>query len=276
MYDDRVTVRQMQRARGRAAVSFACRDGRQRLSGLHQSGSAKAMLPKVHAAVPEVVFLNTAGGLTGGDRMDYRLEAGAGCRVVATTQTAERAYASTGEAACLDVGIVAGPRAEVAWLPQETILFDRSALERRTRVALEGDARLVMVESLVLGRAAMGETVETLALRDRREVTRDGVPSLIEPLALGTGGLTRRGGAAVLGGARAMATVALVAPGAEDALGRVREALGGDGLVEAAASGWDGKCVVRMLAPDGFPLRRMVARAIEAFRPGPLPRVWQV
>ncbi|MDF0602717.1 urease accessory protein UreD [Psychromarinibacter sp. C21-152] len=270
-----MTVPQMQRARGRAAAGFALRGGRVRLTELHQSGSAKAMLPRVHAATPEVVFLNTAGGLTGGDRMAYALEVGAGARVTATTQAAERAYAASGGVAELDVAIAAGPGAEVAWLPQETILFDRSALARRTSATLAGDARLVMAETLVLGRAAMGETVATLSLADRREVTRDGAPVLLEPLAIDSAALARRGGAAVLGGARAMATVALVAPGAEDALGRVRAALT-DPAVEAAASGWDGKCVVRMLAPDGFPLRRLVARVIETLTPGPLPRVWQM
>ena len=50
-------------------------------------------------------------------------------------------------------------------------------------MTLHGDARLLMVESLVLGRAAMGETVAALDLTDRRTITRDGVPVHIEPLA---------------------------------------------------------------------------------------------
>ncbi|WP_172293626.1 urease accessory protein UreD [Pseudoruegeria sp. HB172150] len=274
MYDQSHTPTQMQRARGRAAVTLACVDGRVRLRDLHQSGSAKAFLPKVHGAVPEVVFLNTAGGLTGGDRMSYGLNVGLGAKAVATTQTAERAYASSGGCAVLDVEISAGAGAEIAWLPQETILFDRAGLDRRTRIALKGDASCLMAETLVLGRAAMGETVETLDLTDRREVTRDGRPVLLEPLRIGTDVLARRDGAAVLGGARAMATVALVAPGGEDALSRVRAVLDVEGT-RAAASGWDGKCVVRALAGDAFPLRRLVARVLMAFRPGSLPRVWQ-
>ena len=36
-------------------------------------------------AVPEIVFLNTSGGLTGGDRLSYRVDLGDGCRAVATT-----------------------------------------------------------------------------------------------------------------------------------------------------------------------------------------------
>jgi urease accessory protein len=74
----------------------------------------------------------------------------------------------------------------------------------------------------------------------------------------------------MLSGARAMATVALVAPGAEEALGPVRQVLGPG----AAASGWNGKCVVRVLAPGARELRRAVAAVLAVLRPGGLPRVW--
>ena len=43
----------MQRVRGAASVVMGSRG----LKDLHQSGSAKAMLPKVYSPVPEVVFL---------------------------------------------------------------------------------------------------------------------------------------------------------------------------------------------------------------------------
>ncbi|HEX9858209.1 MAG TPA: urease accessory protein UreD, partial [Paracoccaceae bacterium] len=93
---DGVTAVPMQRSRGRATVGLRLQDGRTVLQELHQSGSAKALLPRVHQADPEVVFLNTAGGLTGGDRLEYGLRLGPGCRATATTQTAERAYANAG------------------------------------------------------------------------------------------------------------------------------------------------------------------------------------
>lgn len=251
-----------------------------RLTGLHQSGSAKAFLPRTHAPVPEVVFLNTSGGLTGGDRLDYALELGPGARATGTTQTAERAYASAGGTAELGVALTLGPGAALDWLPQETILFDRAALARRTVADLTGDARLLLAEIVVLGRAAMGETVATLDFTDWRAVRRGGRPALVEPLRITDETLRR--GAACLGGARAVATVALLAPGAEDALGAVRARLGRDlgrdlGVeVQAAASGWDGKCVVRMLAADAQPLKRAVAAVLAGLRDGPLPRVWQM
>ncbi|MBN2905631.1 MAG: urease accessory protein UreD [Rhodobacteraceae bacterium] len=274
---DAVPIPQMQRTRGRAEVALVAAPGGARLVRLGQRGSAKAFLPRVHSPVPEVVFLNTAGGLTGGDRMSFALELGARARAVATTQTAERAYAASGGVAELDVEISVGAGGALDWLPQETIVFDRSALTRRTEIALAGDARCLFVETLVLGRAAMGETVEVLALRDTRRVTRDGVPVLIEPLRLGAQSLARRQAGAGLAGARAVATLALAAPGAEDALGPLRAALAGAEGVRAAASGWDGKCVLRLMADDAYPLRRALIRALNALRGGaPLPRVWQM
>jgi urease accessory protein len=55
----------LQRSQGVARISFRRVGAETRLQGLHQSGSAKAF---VHAGRtgPEVVFLNTSGGMTGG------------------------------------------------------------------------------------------------------------------------------------------------------------------------------------------------------------------
>lgn len=261
----------LERTRGRAAVALGPGG---RLTGLHQSGSAKAFLPRMHGAPPEVVFLNTAGGLTGGDRLAYALTLAPGAVAVATTQTAERAYASSGGRAEVEVALTLGAGAALDWLPQETILFDRSALSRRLVADLADDARLLLAETVVLGRAAMGERLAEVALQDWREVRRDGVPVFVEPLRLT--GATLGGGPACLGTARALATVALIAPGGEDALGPLRAVLAAVTGVEVAASAWNGKCVVRILAPDGQPLKQALASVLNVLRGTPLPRVWQM
>jgi urease accessory protein len=274
MLDSTAQTHPLQRARGRAAVALSRRGGGTRLDRLEQVGCAKAFLPRV-AGDPEVVFLNTAGGLTGGDRLAYALEAGAGARVAGTTQTAERAYASPGGAAEVSVALRAGPGAVLHWLPQETILFDRSALARGTLAEIAADATFLTCEMLVLGRAAMGETVRQLALSDRREVRRAGRPVLIDPVEIGAQALALREAPAVLDGARAHGFLALVGPGAEDALGPLRAQLGQDG-VRAAASAWDGRCVVRLMGADAMPLRLALARLVAHLRGGALPRVWQI
>jgi urease accessory protein len=282
----------MQRARGAAHVALAVAraaapgaDTRPagrgaRLVDLAQAGSAKAMLPRVHGDRPEVVFLNTSGGLTGGDLIRFSLDLGAGAAAVAATQTAERAYASAAGHARMDIELTLGAGAVLDWLPQETILFEGSALRRATRVRMADDARLVLAEMVVLGRAAMGETLARANLRDRREVRRGGRLCLVDALHLEDAALDNGvPGAhpALWGGARATATLVLVAPGAEAVLDAVRAVLAGLPDVEAAASGWDGRCVVRMLAADALPLKRAAAAVLEVMRGGrALPRVWQI
>lgn len=270
-----------QRAAGRARVALAAGpERRSRLCDLAQAGSAKAFLPRVHGPVPEVVFLNTAGGLTGGDRLSYALALGPGAAAVGTTQTAERGYASAGGApAVLDIALDLGAGARLDWLPQETILYQDAALARRTRADLGPGARLLMAEMTVLGRAAMGERLSRLDFSDRREVWRGGRPVLVDPFRLEDGVLDPEGAArpALLDGARAIAVVALVAEGAEDAAGPLRAALAGCGAAEVAVSGWDGRALVRIRAADGLPLKRAVAQALEILRGGAaLPRVWQI
>lgn len=272
---DATTDLRPQRLRGSAAVGLDAREGRTRLATLAQSGSAKAMLPRTHGPEPEVVFLNTAGGLTGGDRLSYGLSLAPGARATATTQTAERAYRSPGDAASVRVEIAVGAGASLDWLPQETILFDGASLERQTEIALGAEARLLFVEILVLGRAAMGETVRRLHLRDTRRITRDGAPVFVEPVLLDDARLARGANPAMLNGARAMATLGLIAPGAEDALGPLR-ALPETPGVTLAASAWDGRLILRAMASDAWPLRRALAAALSHLRGRALPRVWQI
>lgn len=261
-----------QRAVGRAEVRLKAGGLPDRLL---QEGSAKAILSGHGTAAPEVVFLNTSGGLTGGDRMALTLDLAPAISATATTQTAERAYASAGGSAQVTVRLSVGAGGWLDWMPQETILFDGAALDRSVTVDLAPGAGCLFLESVVLGRHAMGETVRGLAFRDRREVTREGRPLWSEPLAFDTRTLTRAGSPAILGGARAFATIALIRPDAGDMLAPLRAVLD-QAEVESGASAMDGRLILRLLAWDGLPLKRQILRALAVLRPGrALPRVWQ-
>lgn len=264
---------QLQRSRGEALVAMDLRGGRTRLVTLQQFGSAKAVLPRVGGPVPEVVFLNTSGGLTGGDRLTYGLRVGDGARVCATTQTAERGYSSLGATAEVNVNATIGAQGRLDWLPQETILYENSKLLRRTIFDLAESADCLISESIVLGRQAMGEMPKQATLTDHRMVRRGGRPVWTETLALDAVVLAQAS-RAMLGGARAMAVVALIATGAADAASAVRAVLT-DPDCQSAVSGWDGKCVVRLLARDGWPMKRQLARVLAVLTGKPLPRVWQ-
>jgi urease accessory protein len=264
----------MQRSHGKAMVSFALRGDQIRLRDLAQSGSAKAMLPRVWGAVPEVVFLNTSGGLTGGDHLSYQMDIGAGARITATTQTAERAYASTGLPAEVVVRATVGQGGRLDWLPQETLIYEDSNLHRRSEIDLAEGASCLLAEVVILGRHAMGERPKRARLTDHRMIRRMGRPVWSESLQLNPQILSRATDPALLGDARAFAIIALVADGAQDHLARIRAVLD-EPACRAAASGWDGRLLIRIMAADGWPLRRQIARVLTALRDAPLPRVWQ-
>ncbi|MCB2116180.1 MAG: urease accessory protein UreD [Rhodobacteraceae bacterium] len=262
-----------QRSQGHAAVGFVLVNSRGRLRDLRQEGSAKAILPHSGGSEPEVVFLNTSGGLTSGDRLSYAADLGPGVRVTATTQTAERAYRAGEGAAQLDVRFRVGAGGWLDWLPQETILFEGARLDRRTGIELAEGAGCLMLETVVLGRAAMGETVTRTALNDLRCITRAGRPVFLEPLRLTDAAL--QAGPAVLDDARALASLVLVDEDAEDRLARVR-ALPGEPGCAVAASALPGRLVIRVSANEAYPLRRQIARLLCLLRDRPLPRVWQI
>lgn len=260
-----------QRVAGRAEVTLRRNGGATTLDRLYQSGSAKAMLPRVHGREPEIVFLNTAGGLTGGDVLDYGAEVGAHASAVATTQTAERVYDCAGATARVSADFRVGAGGRLDWLPQETILYDGAVLDRRTRIDLSGDAACLSLEILVLGRQAMGERVRRLELGDRREIRRGGRPVLLDPLRLTSRCLGQR--PALLRGATAVASLAWVARGAEDAAAALAD-IAVEG-VEAGVSGWDGRLTLRAFAGDAMPLRRCMVAVLDRIRRRPAPRVWQ-
>ena len=264
---------QTERAFGQASVRLVAAGPVTRLADLRQEGSARAMLPRSVPERPEVVFLNTSGGLTSGDRIGFALDLSAGARVTATTQTAERAYLAPEGPAQMTVTLSAAAGADLVWLPQETILFEGSNLERRTEVALDEGAGCLLLEMVVMGRRAMGERPRAARLADRRRVTMRGRPLWVEQLRLDAGAATD--GAAVLGGGSAFATLAFCGQGREAAVDSLRAVPVPEG-VTAAVSGWNGRCLVRAVAAEPWPLKLYLGAAMARLTGRPLPRVWQM
>jgi urease accessory protein len=263
----------LQRASGEVSVSVKQHDGVSSLDELRQVGCLKARFPRRDDPTwLNIVTLNTSGGIAGGDELRSSFAIGAGARATIASQAAERFYralpGSDPARVANRIAVAAGGAAE--WLPQETILFDHCAMRRHLRVELTADAWFLGVESLVFGRAAMGEVVELASLHDVIEIRRDGRRVLHDAIRLNgavTNTLKRK---AIADGARAVATVVLLAPDAGDMLERVRSASS-----KCGASAWDGMLIARVLAADGAGLRASVVAILNVLRGGrPLPRVW--
>ena len=250
-------------------------DGRTALAGLHQSGAGRVRFPKPASGdAPEAVLLNTAGGLTGGDRISIEVALAARCSATVTAAAAEKVYRALDGEASVRVRLDVGDDAHLAWLPQPTILFDRARLDRRTEVAIAGRASFLAVETLIFGRAAMGEDVHQGACRDSWRVRRDGRLVYADTFLVDgeVASILDRG--AMLDGARAAAMLLWVAPDSANRLDEVR-ALLLDTVCAAGASAWNGLLVVRAAARDGTALQALLGPVITRLTGRPLPRVWQ-
>ena len=162
------------RAVGSVALSVKYVAGKTRRAQVHEAGSLRVRCPGAPAQELEAVIINTAGGIAGGDRFALDIAAGQGTRLVVTTAAAEKVYRTLGPDSAIDVKLDVAAGAALAWLPQETILFDRARLTRSIEVDLAPDARLFLAEAIVFGRSGMGEAVEQGALFDRWRVRRGG------------------------------------------------------------------------------------------------------
>ena len=159
------------------------------------------------------------------------------------------------------------------WLPQETILFDRSSLTRRFAADVDDTGRLLAVEAVVLGRAAMGEAVREASLNDVWRIRRGGRLVFADGVRLVGDARAIMSGRATGNGAAAFATVVLVAPDAAGQLDRARAALS-EAAGEAGATAWNGVLVARLLARSGQALRHDLIRLVETLRGAAMPRVW--
>jgi urease accessory protein len=262
----------LQRARGAVEVIAAVRDGRSVIADLRHAGSAKALFPRGDHARLEATLINTTGGIAGGDEFSYAGTAGEGAWLGLTTQAAERAYRARGsEIGRMTVRLAAGTGGRIDWLPQETILFDGAALDRRLEADLAADAVLLAVEAVVFGRAAMGECLARIRFTDQWRVRREGRLIYADALRIRDADALAR--PALLGGAGAMASVLLASPRADAMLGSVRRLLPEDA---GASMVRPGVLAVRVLAPDGLALRRVLTPVLETLRPAPLPSMWRM
>lgn len=265
-----------QRAKGSGRLDAKLFEGRSRLETFFQEGCAKIRIPESFDGRMEAVLINSSGGLTGGDQLDWDFTAGDGTHLTLTTQACEKIYKAAADTASISSRITVGEGAAVHWLPQESILFDQASLTRRLEVDLHETAEFLSVEAILLGRKAMGEAMRQGLVRDRWRIRRSGRLIHAEDLAL-TGAIADlTAEKAVLGGRVAFATLLYTGRQAEAhmaALQRLTDRP--SGLGDVGISLWNDKLVARFISSDGFSLRKLLVPVISALRDGAsVPKVW--
>jgi urease accessory protein len=272
-----------QRASGSARIRFVARpDGRTGLDDLFQSAPCRALFPCPEPGdLIQVVLLTTTGGLTGGDRLRIDLELGEGARATATTQAAEKIYRAlpTEEPVSIQTSFRLEAGAWGEWLAQESILFANARLRRRFDAEVAPSARLLAVESFVLGRIARGERFDQGLLQDSWRIRRNGRLIWADGIHL-DGDIARvRAAPFGFGTGVASATIVYVAADANRYIDDVRRMLKCHRGMGTATT-FEGLLVVRLVADDASSLRTAVMAIAGGIRncaaglPASLPKVW--
>jgi urease accessory protein len=225
------------------------RDG---IAVMREAGSAKCRMPR---GTTEAILINTSGGLAGGDAVDIRAEVGLGAELSITSQAAERIYRTLGPPASVAVSLKAAAGSSLFWMPQESIFFEGSSLSRKLDIELDDDATCVAVEAMVFGRTETGEVVRNVSVVDQWRVRRNGQLLHAEAFILGPDWPSSQ---ATFAENRATATLLVISPEAEQMRDKLRAVLS----VDDGASAWNGKLVARLIAKDGFHLRKTLFQAL--------------
>ena len=277
---------QLQRTTGRGDLSVGARGADTVLRKLGQAGAAKIRIPAPHGdPVLSAVLINTAGGVTGGDELHWSVEVQPDASLAVSTQACERIYRSIDGAAQSAVTLIVAPGARLEWLPQETIFFDRSRFTRRITARLEEGASLLLLEPMVFGRRASGETAPTLSFRDSWRIWRGSDLVHAEALRIDDKGATWLESHTGCGGLYAFASLAYFSDDAESRLPKARRACDDWRSVAnkrwAHASHWRvagvDKLLIRLAAVDSYTLRRGISAVVSTLsKRGALPDVWSI
>jgi urease accessory protein len=270
----------LQRAEGSCRIVLSSSERGTRVMDVFQQSPIRVLFPGTRgAAVEEAVFVNTAGGIAGGDRLEFSVTVLADASIIVTSQAAEKVYRALNEPAHIVTKLKASEGAKLAWLPQETIVFNRARISRETEIEFSSGAELLALEWLVLGRAAHGEEIRGGRIADGWRVKKDcrliwgdtfRATSEIFPH------LCRK---ALLSDCKAIATLLYFGPNLEITLEILRDLAPSLGC-PCAATLVSGLMVVRFAARESSDLRLALRTVLQLFGrelgPGPfrVPKMW--
>jgi urease accessory protein len=270
----------LQRAEGSCRIVVGGCERGTRIMDVYQKSPIRILFPRTSGSrVEEAVLVNTSGGVAGGDRLQTDVMAIEDASIAVTTQAAEKVYRAIHESAHITTTLRARDSAKLAWLPQETIVFNRARVRRRTQIEVSSAAELLALEWLVLGRAAHGEKISSGEITDNWRVMKDGRLIWADSFRATDDVFPHLSRKALLSDCTALATLLYFGPNLDERLRFLRD-LASSFECQCAATLVGGLMVVRFAARVSCDLRAALRDMLQQFGnqlgPGPfrVPKMW--
>ncbi|MDB9971340.1 urease accessory protein UreD [Alphaproteobacteria bacterium] len=160
----------MQRANGRLNISFYNNE----IKKIYYNTPLRAFTnDDGNEDINSIALVNTSGGVVSGDKHNVKINVN-NSKVMIFSQSAEKIYKSVNDIeATINNEIIVGKNSWLEWLPQETILFEKSKLIRNLKIHLSKNAESLIGEIIVLGRLAKGEYSKNIFLKDSISIYKD-------------------------------------------------------------------------------------------------------
>jgi urease accessory protein len=271
--------KELQRAEGAVRIVLDSCERSTRIAHVFQRYPVRVMFPRVGSGEVEAVLVNASGGVAGGDRLEFAITALGNASAAVTSQAAEKVYRALSEPAGISTSLNVSEAAKLAWLPQETIVFNRARFRRETQIDLVSGAELLALEWLVLGRTAHGEQLAGGHINDSWRVRINGRLAWADSLRVTDGTFPQLRSKALLSSSNAIATLICFGSHPHRRLEFLRDLAPSPGC-QFAATLVGGLLVARMAADRPCDLRlalRSLLRELDReFGPGPfrVPKMW--
>ena len=127
-------------------------------------------------------ILHTAGGLVGGDLLEFEANIGMNSKVLLTTSSAQKVYGSVGRSKINPEGTFSSQKTKISilnnshleYLPQETIVFANGLYSQEFNIKISDNSSFLFTDLIRLGRSSAGESIESGVFRSKLEIMRNG------------------------------------------------------------------------------------------------------
>jgi len=125
--------------------------------------------------------LHTAGGMVGGDLLQFEVNLENNSKVLLTTSSAQKVYGSVGISKINPKGTFSKQKnvikildnSHLEYLPQETIIFANGLYDQKFKVSISDTSSFLFTDLIRLGRSSSGETIESGVFRSKLEIMRN-------------------------------------------------------------------------------------------------------
>ena len=270
----------LQRADGCGRIILSGSENGTRIEEVFERSPIRIMFPRTGYSAPdEAVLINTAGGIAGGDKLEWSIRALREASIAVTTQAAEKVYRALREPSRITTTLEARELARLAWLPQETIVFNWARLHRTTEIELFSGAELLALDWLVFGRAAHAEVVNGGHITETWRVRKEGRLIWADSFRVSDDAFPHLHRKALLSNCNAIATMIYFGPclkGRLDFLRAITPSLG----CHCAATLVNGLIVVRFATQESSELKVALRSFLQQFGselgagPFQVPKMW--